>query len=179
LHLSIPNPPLETVESKRELIEALKVAKTKGYNLKYIQRSFYFGKMAGFLYPEANMVAKTRFDEITRVLDLKNYKEGAGDGYRTFEQQRAFNAMKKAWEGLAEDAGIARLDKRGGARLPYRITSRGKITSLNLPKVQKAIEGALVQVADEFGIEITIDDGGFDSNHYAAKFECTILNQRA
>jgi hypothetical protein len=44
--------PLETVESKRELIDALKVAKTKGYNLKYIQRSFYFGKMAGFLYPE-------------------------------------------------------------------------------------------------------------------------------
>jgi hypothetical protein len=36
-----------------------------------------------------------------------------GYGYRTFEQQRAFNAMRKAWEGLAEDAGIARLDKRG------------------------------------------------------------------
>jgi hypothetical protein len=93
---------------------------------------------------------------------LKNHKKGAGDGYRTSEQQRAFNAMRKAWEGLAEDASIARLDNRGGARLPYRITSRGKITSLDLPKVQNAIEGALVQVADEFGIEITIGDGSFD-----------------
>jgi hypothetical protein len=170
--------PLETVESKREVIESLRVAKTKGRNLKYIQRRFYIGTMAGFLYPEATIIAKTRPDEIKRVLDLKNYKEGAGDGYRTFEQQRAFNAMRKAWERLAEAAGIARLDNRGGARSPYRITSRGKIPSIDLPKVQKAIEGALVQVAEEFGVEITIGDGSFDSNHYAAKYECTILNQR-
>jgi hypothetical protein len=135
--------------------------------------------MAGCLYPQANMVTKIRSDEIIRVLDLRNYKKGAGDGYRTVEQQRAFNAMRNAWARLAEDAGIARLDNRRGARLPYQIRPRGKITNLDLLKVQKAIEGALVQVADKFGIEITVGDGSFDSNHYTEKFKCTILNQMA
>jgi hypothetical protein len=72
--------PLETVKSKRELIEALKVAKTKGYDINNSKRSFYFGKMAGFMYHEATMITKTMSDEITRVLDLKNYKNGACDG---------------------------------------------------------------------------------------------------
>lgn len=98
-----------------DMTAAVKSAKGEGFDYKDMQRSFYLGEIAASLHPTAPKPTTNMVEEASLILDLKTYKANGGDEYRTKDQQRLCNALRKAWQRIAAAAGLEAIDNRGGA----------------------------------------------------------------
>lgn len=142
-------------KSNDRIVAAIQAAKSEGHDYKDLQRSFYIGELAGSLHPTAPKATPFMTKEAARILDLKNYaKKAEGDAeYRTKEQQRLCNTLRKAWQRIAFAAGLDAIDNRGGDQ-----TSETKPTKTRVMHLRNYTPPA-ANTADEV-IEFTLDLAG-------------------